>query len=361
MSSMRLVWIWTLLLTAGLTPLSAATPAGSLPYETLEGPLQGVEEIVFAVRQTYEDGHWYANIGYFCDDENQKAYAGGIQGDVGQLCKLNLRSGELTVLFDAAGGSVRDPEVHYDAGKVLFSHRPAGTDYYHLYEINLDGSGLRQLTDGAFDDYEPSYLPDGGIVFVSTRCQCWVNCWMTQVGVLYRCDADGANIRRISHNAEHDNTPLVLPDGRILYTRWEYVDRSQVEFHHLWTINPDGTAQTVYFGNMHPGIVMIDAKPIPNSRKVLATFSPGHGIRDHQGRAAIVAPAVGPDAQQTARQINNQGTWIKDPYPISEDWFLAAQQNRILLVSSSGTTQVIYQHSGPGMLHEPRAGAPAGA
>ena len=61
---------------------------------------------------------------------------------------------------------------------------------------------------------------------------------MTQVGVLYRCDADGGNILRLSHNPEHDNTPAVLPDGRILYTRWEYVDRSQVEFHHLWTINP---------------------------------------------------------------------------------------------------------------------------
>ena len=83
------------------------------------------------------------------------------------------------------------------------------------------------------------------------------------MGVLYRCDADGGNIRRLSHNAEHDNTPAVLPDGRILYTRWEYVDRSQVEFHHLWTMNPDGSNEMVHYGNMHPGIVMIGARPIP--------------------------------------------------------------------------------------------------
>ena len=72
---------------------------------------------------------------------------------------------------------------------------------------------------------------------------------------------------RLSANIEHDNTPWVLPDGRLLYMRWEYVDRSQVHYHHLWTMNPDGTGQSVFFGNLHPGGVFIDAKPIPGSRR----------------------------------------------------------------------------------------------
>jgi len=67
-------------------------------------------------------------------------------------------------------------------------------------------------------------------------------------------DADGRNVRMLSSSAVHDNTPAVLPDGRVLYTRWEYVDRSQVEFHHLWTMNPDGTGQMVFYGNLHPGV-----------------------------------------------------------------------------------------------------------
>ena len=179
----------------------ATPPEKSLLASTLQGPLQDVQEIVFAERLGYDDPHWYANIGYFCDDENHKAYAGNGQPDVGKLNKLNVRTGEVTTLLDAQGGSVRDPAVHYDGQKILFSYRKADSDFYHLYEINLDGSGLKQLTSGDFDDYEPCYLPDGGIVFVSTRCQCWVNCWKTQVGVLYRCDADGGNITRISHNA----------------------------------------------------------------------------------------------------------------------------------------------------------------
>ena len=92
-----------------------------------------------------------------------------------------------------------------------------------------------------------------------------------------------------------------MPDGRLLYTRWEYVDRSQVDYHHLWAANPDGTAQMIWYGNLHPGIVMIDAKPIPGSDKVVAIFSPGHGQREHAGAVTLVDPSAGPDDTQFAR------------------------------------------------------------
>lgn len=320
--------------------------------KVLADPKTRFDQIVFAVRRPYDDPHWYANIGYYCDDENHKAYAGNGKPDVGKLCLLDVRTRAVKVLLDAQGGGIRDPQLHYDARKVLFSYRKAGSDYYHLYEINLDGSGLRQLTSGEFDDYEPAYLPDGGIVFVSTRCRCWVNCWMTQVGVLYRCDADGGNLRRLSYSGEHDNTPWVLPDGRILYMRWEYVDRSQVEFHHLWTMNPDGTSQAIYFGNMYPGTVMIDAKPIPGTNQVLASFSPGHGVTDHQGTATIVSPTGGPDHRPSARPLHKG--LIKDPYPLSTEYFLAARGKQIVLMDGAGSAEVIHAHAGDGDLHEPR-------
>lgn len=321
--------------------------------EALAGPMKDVMEIVFATRAKYNDGHWYANIGYYCNDEHQKAYAGNGQRDIGKLCRLNVRTGQVTVLLDARGGSIRDPHVHYDAEKILFSYRKAGSEYYHLYEINADGSGLKQLTFGEFDDYEPAYLPDGGIVFVSTRCKRWVNCWKTQVGILYRCNGDGTNIEPISANTEHDNTPWVLPDGRILYTRWEYVDRSQVEYHHLWTVNPDGTGQMVYYGNMHPRTVMIDAKPIPGTDKVIASFSPGHGVNEHQGIATIVSPKKGPDDLASARRLH-KGRLIKDPYALSENLLLVARGNQILLMDGAGRTEALYTLAGPGDVHEPR-------
>jgi mono/diheme cytochrome c family protein len=334
---------------------AARVPAAEpdLLSPALEGPLRDLEHIIYCTRLPYDDSHWYANIGYYCDDENLKAYAGNGKPDVGKLCLLNLRSRSVSVVFDSQGGSVRDPQPHYDGRRILFSYRPASTDFYHLYEINVDGSGLRQLTDGPFDDIEAVYLPCGDIVFVSTRCRRWVNCWMTQVAILHRCDANGGNIHAISANTEHDNTPWVLPDGRILYTRWEYVDRSQVEFHHLWTMNPDGTGQTVYYGNQRPHIVMIGAKPIPGTSEILACFSPGHGVTEHAGIATIVVPDLGPDEPASARQLH-RGRLIRDPYPLTDDLFMVARDSHLVLLNRAGQMQVIHTNTGPGQIHEPR-------
>jgi len=260
----------------------------------------------------------------------------------GRLCRLNLRTGWLKVILEDPRGGIRDPQVHYDGRKILFSYRKGGRHTFHLYEINVDGSGLKQLTDGPDDDIEPTYCPDGSIVFCSSRCRRFVNCWYTRVATLYRCDADGQNVRMLSSNVDHDNTPWVLPDGRILYMRWEYVDRSQVHFHHLWTMNPDGTGQMVYFGNQHGGVAMLDAKPIPGTNKVVASFSPGHGRPEHFGFVSVVDPRRGPDFQPFARNLTRGSNW-KDPYALSEDCFLVASARGIHVMDGAGKDELIYR------------------
>ncbi|MCP5116484.1 MAG: hypothetical protein GY953_37120, partial [bacterium] len=272
--------------------------------------------------------------------------------------RLNLRSGELNVILDDPRGGIRDPQVHYEGRKILFSYRRGGTPNYHLYEINADGSGLRQLTDGQFDDLEATYLPSGDIAFVSSRAKRWVNCWLTQVAIMYRCDEDGSNIRPISANIEQDNTPWPMPDGRILYTRWEYVDRSQVHYHHLWTSNPDGTNQMTWYGNLHAGTVMIDAKPIPGTEKVVASFSPGHGAREHAGILAVVDPKAGPDDRTFARRISI-GADLRDPWAFSEDSFMVARRDSLVVMDGAGAEQEIFHLSDADLkagleLHEPR-------
>ena len=324
-------------------------PAGrTLLEKALAGPMAGVHEIIYAARRMGDDGHWYANFSYYGPDANRKAYREG-----GRLCRYNLKTGKTAVLLDDPKGGVRDPQVHYDGKKILFAYRKGGTDNYHLCEINADGAGFVQLTDGIYDDIEPAYLPDGDIVFVSTRCKRWVSCWLTQVATMHRCGPDGKNVRVISANPEQDNTPWVMPDGRLLYMRWEYVDRSQVDYHHLWVSNPDGTGQMIYFGNMHPSIVMLDAKPIPGSDKVVSIFSPGHGIREHIGDVTIVDPNAGPDAKAMARRVSRQ-TAFRDPYPFSEDCFVVAGNEGILLMDGKGETQVIVRKTEGMDLHEPR-------
>ena len=310
------------------------------------------EEVIFAVRQP-KGPHWYENFGHQITDPAKTCY-----GARGRLCKLNLETQGLTVLLDDPQGGVRDPQVHYDGQRILFSYRRGGSPYYHLYEINADGTGLKQLTDGPFDDLEPSYLPDGGIVFCSSRCQRWVPCWYVQVATLYRCDGDGRNIRPLSSNIEQDNTPWVLPDGRILYTRWEYVDRSREHFHHLWVMNPDGTGQMAYYGNLHPGDVFLDAKPVPGTAQVVMINSPNHGRQEHEGRMALVRSDCGPDAKESQTTIHPGLSW-RDPCPLSEDSFLVAQEDRLLLMNRTGETRELHRLSrdlaqGGAWLHEPR-------
>lgn len=347
---------------ADAKPAKAANPPPPRPVPTdnslltkaLAGPMSGVKELIFAARKLNPtDGHWYANFGYYAHDPDRKAYAEGAK-----LYHLNLSTQQLTTLLEDSTGGIRDPQVHYDGRKILFSYRKRGTDPYHLYEINTDGTGLRQLTNGEFDDIEPSYLPDGQIVFVSARCKRWVNCWLTQVATLHVCDADGQHIRTISSNNEHDNTPWPLADGRILYTRWEYVDRSQVHYHHLWAANPDGTAQMTWFGNLHPGITMIDAKPIPGSHKIVASFSPGHGRKEHDGVVTVVDPDAGPDEQKSARRISKTPNY-RDPWAFSETCFLAAKGPTLVLLNADGAEQVVFRLSeterNEGLeCHEPR-------
>ena len=341
---------------AELASVIASNPTGNtqspdLLARALQGPLSDAEEIVFAVRSMGSDGHWYANFGHRSTGFNDMNYG----PDGGRLCRLNLRTGRLTSLLDDPAGSVRDPQVHYDGGKILFSYRPGGSRYFHLYEIGVDGSNIRQLTDGPFDDLEPIYLPDGDIMFCSSRCNRFVQCWFTQVAILYRCDADGRGLHPVSANIEQDNTPWMMSDGRVLYMRWEYVDRSRVAYHHLWTINPDGSGVMIYFGNMHGGTVMLDAKPIPGTNLVASIFSPGHGQKDHAGQMAIVDTDAGPDNQSMVRFLDGKRDQYRDPYPLSRDLFLVAEADRLLLMDGDGRTQEIYRlDQPPMMLHEPR-------
>ena len=310
--------------------------------------------IVFAVRKPGRDAHWYANFSYYAADAAQVTY-----GDGARLCRLDLSTRDLTVLLDDSGGGIRDPKVHYDGEKILFSYRPGGTTHYHLWEIGVDGRGLTQLTRGDYDDIEPTYLPDGGIAFVSSRCKRWVNCWLTQVATLHRCDADGGQIRALSANIEHDNTPWVLPDGRLLYQRWEYVDRSQVHYHHLWTCNPDGTGQMVFYGNQKPGVVMIDAKPVFDTGQVLATFSPGHGRTEHDGELVLLDPEAGPDDPRAVRPLHTSKDF-RDPFALSPELFLAARRTELVLMDTDGESQVVYRLPDADVqaglqVHEPRA------
>ncbi len=325
----------------------------------LEDTLADVEEIVFATRGSAREWHFFATTGYDCADPSREFFSRG----PGRLVALNLRTKKTRVLLEDPEGAVRYPCVSYDGRRIVFSYRPGGEKVYHLYEINADGTGLRQITDGRFDDVEPIYAPDGGFIFASARCKRFVPCFNSQVQMLYRCDADGSNIRPLSAGQENELTPWMMPDGQIIYMRWEYVERQVRTYHHLWTIRPDGTNEMVYFGNgsnsyvSAPGsVVIIDARPIPGTNKVVAMACSRHGRRNYAGAVTIIDPSEGPNVWDNIKYLTTDpkegGESWRDPYPLSEDCFLLAKEKGLYVMDGRADYEKIYESDT--MVHEPR-------
>ncbi|MHC4243659.1 MAG: TolB family protein, partial [Planctomycetota bacterium] len=155
-------------------------------------------------------------------------------------------------------GVYSDPELSYDATRLLFCFKGQPEGNTCIYEIGIDGTGLRELTNPigcvkpsgrytSHHDVGPAYLPDGRIIFTSTRLNGLVPCNNTGVDIMHVMDADGSNMHAISVNNVNEFDPSILPDGRILYGRWEYVDKTALTQQTLWTIFPDGSNETAFY------------------------------------------------------------------------------------------------------------------
>ncbi len=212
-------------------------------------------------------------------------------------------------------GSFWRPDLSFDAKKVLFCYKPHDEKSFHLYETNLDGSGLRQLTDSDYDDVDPIYLPDGHILFTTTRGNSYVRCGpFIYSYILARCDSDGSNVYLISYNGEPDFVPALLNDGRVIYSRWEYTDKPLWRLQKLWTTNQDGTGTAHFWGNQSvwPDHLS-EPRPIPGSRRVM--FS---GVGHHDwwsGSIGIVDPDQGRDWPHGLTKVTADLRWPEVPLP----------------------------------------------
>ena len=273
----------------------------------------------------------------------------------------NPADGSVRTLLEVPNGIVRDPDLHFDAKKVLLSIRKDIADDYHIYELQLDavtepivltgkdsvpdGKILRQLTFlSGISDIDPLYLPDGKIAFGSTREPKYCMCNRHIVCNLFTMNGDGSNIIQIGHSTLFEGHPSLLPDGRIVYYRWEYVDRNFGDAQGVWTTNPDGTNHAIFWGNntASPGAV-IDPRVLPGANSVfLATLTSCH---DHPwGAIALIDRRLGLDGKAPILQTfpSEALDWVQedgvdlydrfvnlkqkfeDPYPISDTVYLAS-------------------------------------
>ena len=298
-----------------------------------------------------------------------------LEGFKGDRPKLRC----LTASF--AEGSFVRPDLSYDGKKVLFAYAKYYAKvadladkankanlpedaFFHVYEANLDGSGIRQLTHGRYDDFDAHYLPGGDIVFLSTRKGVFLQCSKANtqqtiesdlpdsyvrcggdnyrpvpVFTLHRMNAAGSDMHPISAFENFEWTPSVAADGRILYTRWDYIDRFNGHFFSLWSTNPDGTNPQLVYGNYttRPQ-VKFEARSIPGSHRLICTAGAHHSnvggsliLLDRNLGTEEAAPVVRltPEVPFPETEAFVE-SYYANPYPLSEQHYLVAWSDRHL-------------------------------
>jgi hypothetical protein len=232
-------------------------------------------------------------------------------------------------------GVYSHPDLSWDARRLLFCYKGEPNGSTKIYEVGIDGKGLRIVSDptpqiscykgvhAGLHDVAPAYLPDGRIVFSSTRAAGLVPCANSGVAILHVMNADGSNIHPISVNAETEFDPAVLPDGRIIFGRWEYVDKTALTIQSLWTIYPDGSNETaVYANNMVFPEATLDPRPVPGSNLVAVTFAKHNSTP--RGSIAMIDPLVGKNDPNAACNFEHPEDPLYDrgdscePYPLDE-------------------------------------------
>lgn len=326
-------------------------PSKELAQSLLSGEL-GFKKLALIQRHAINPSHVYT---YHCEGFEP---GGGLY-----LLALDASEGggALEELVASPEGQLLDCDLTHDGRELLFSWRLEKAAGYQVFRIGVDGSGLTRLTGPEDHNFNACWLPDGGIAFLSTRKPAFAYCWTSPVGILHRMERDGSGVRRISANYLNDFTPAVLEDGRVIYGRWEYVDRPAIPIQSLWTVYPDGSHLQVYFGNrvLSPATFM-EPRAIPGSEKVLCTLTAHNG--PCRGAIGVIDPARGPNAQggilnltpevDIGKVNRGDGNSVRGPYespfPLGGDLFLASRSGTVILRDFKGQREVV--------VIEPRAG-----
>jgi hypothetical protein len=247
---------------------------------------------------------------------------------------------------------------------------------FHVFRANSDGTGLAQLSDGPFNEYDPCFLPNGRVAFVSER-----NCGQVRCGarplpcaVLHAMMSDGSDKVRLSWHDTNEWHPSVDNDGRLVYTRWDYVDRDSDIAHHIWVCNPDGRDPRAPHGNYpdsreaRPWMEM-SIRAVPGSPRYVSVTAPHHG--EAYGSIVLIDPQKTDDrASSQIKRVTPEAHWPESesapgvphakgrhtprsevygtPWPLSEDFYLCVydtgQRNYgVYLLDSFGNRELLYR------------------
>ena len=253
--------------------------------------------------------------------------------------------------------SIYDMSLSWDAKTIYFSAKSHAGG--HIYSVGANGRGLRQLTRGAHDNISPAELPDGRIMFVSTRLGTYVQCQGRKSSNLFSMNFDGSEVRHLSANIDSDHTPRVMNDGKVLFSRWDYgIEKNVFARHALWAMNPDGTQFQLVFGNtIEDPAAFWKGRSIPGRPEIVCVLGPHHSYQ--AGMIGIVTTHFGPEAERgrgfrwITRELPVYGdrsyaNGFQDPYPVNPKQFLISYggdggPNRLYLLDDCDNRKCVYE------------------
>ncbi|MDO8539618.1 MAG: hypothetical protein Q7S40_04195 [Opitutaceae bacterium] len=267
-----------------------------------------------------------------------------------------------------------EADVRRDPRHAFYHFRPETC--YHIFKMNVDGTGLTQLTDGPFNDFDPCFLPDGRIAFISTRIGGQLRCGFRPdpAYTLHGMQPDGSDIIALSFHETNEWHPSVDHNGMLVYTRWDYVDRDSDVAHHIWHCYPDGRDPRNHHGNYperresRPWMEM-SIRAVPNSHKYIAVTGAHHGqaygtlvsidLREKDDRASSQLKRLTPEVPFTESESAPGVSHAKGnhapnaevygtPWPLSEDFHLVVhdpgrENYGLYLIDSFGNRELLYR------------------
>lgn len=307
----------------------------------LANPLLDFDELLVLKRKRGQLG---LPVNHKCNSGLERR---GYDNEIALLSPVRPEGTLQTLFRPPAGEFVGEIDLHFDADRLLFTMPKAKS--WHIFEINVDGSGLRRVSPAEHpdvDNFDGCYLPDGRIVFSSTASYHAVPCWHGQQRAcsIYRMDADGRNVRQLTFDQDLDLHPGVLPTGQVIFSRWDYTGPLHMYLRPLMVMNPDGTGQrAVYGSNSYWPNALYFPRGVPGAPgKVIAIVAGYHGV-PRMGELALLdfskgwyeaegvvqrIPARGQPIKTVIRDKLVDASWPKflHPYPLSGKYFLVASQ-----------------------------------
>jgi len=276
---------------------------------------------------------------------------------------------------DWKNGTYFRPDLSYDGKKVLFAYseyEPTLSDlrdktdksmiaenvWFHLYEMEIATGATRQLTHGKYDDFDGRYMPDGTIVFLSTRKgkelqttvfdaekmryadlpDSYVRCGGNNfrpvpVFTLHKMRPGSNRVAQISAFENFEWTPELMNDGRLIYARWDYIDRFNGDWFSLWATYPDGTKTSLIYGNYtRKPQVPIEPRAVPGSNDIIFVAAAHHS--NFGGSLVMLNPSLGQEGEAPIEHLTPEVVfpetegwpehYYASPYPLSPDYYLVS-------------------------------------